>query len=232
MKITIYGIIIAISLIIGLSFINDLSIKDYFILLTILFISIYSQKLWCTECSTAYSLASHLVLIPILISIFFNCNNIHMIIFAFSIGCAIGRIGCFFAGCCTGKLSNSDDFTINYKKDYVINKETQKNNVYVYPTIFIEIITQFIIAYLVYYHKFGVILYGILNAILLIFTSFWRHTTRISNIFLPVSSLLLFSYIVYHKKCYSQTNLNFIIKPITILFGIILALIVSNDIHF
>lgn len=234
MKITIYGIIVAFSLITALSFVNNFVVKDYFLLFIIFLISIYSQNIWCKDCLKSYSLASHLTIIPILISIFFNCNNIHIIIFAFSILCAIGRIGCLFAGCCTGQITNSSNFAINYTKDYVINKQTNKSNVYVYPTIFIEIISQFIIAYLVYYHKFGVILYGVLNAILLIFTSFWRNKKRMNNnIVLPVISLLLFSYIIYEKKCYnnSQLYLKFIIKPISIIFGIILGLIVSNDIQ-
>jgi len=234
MKFTLYGIISAFSLIIGLSFINNLLVKEYLFLFTIFIISIFCQNIWCKDCLNSYSLASHLTIIPILISLFFNCSNIHKIIFAFSITCAIGRIGCLFAGCCTGKITNSSNFTINYKKDYVINKSVNKENVYVYPTIFIEIVSQFIIAYLVYYHKFGVILYGILNAILLIFTSFWRHKQRLNNnIYLPVISLLLFSYIAYEKKCYnkSQTYITFTIKPIIVIFGIIIGLMVSNDIQ-
>ena len=234
MKITLYGIITAFSLIIGVSFVNNLLLKDYFILFTIFLISIYTQHIWCKDCSSSYSLASHLTVMPILILVFFNCSNIHMIIFAFSIACAIGRIGCFFAGCCTGKVTNSSIFEINYTKDYVINKQTNKTNVYVYPTIFIEIISQFIIAYLVYYHKFGIILYGILNAILLIFTSFWRHKKRMNNnIYLPVISLFLFSYMVYKKNCYKNLQIypKFVIKPTSVIFGIILGLIVSNDIQ-
>jgi prolipoprotein diacylglyceryltransferase len=233
MKITLYGIIIAFSLIIGVAFVNDLYVKDYLILLAIFLISIYAQRIWCKDCLTSYSLASHLAIIPILVAIFFNCSNIHIIIFAFSIICAIGRIGCFFAGCCTGKVTKSSNHAIKYTEDFIINKQTNKKNVYVFPTIFIEIISQFIIAYLVYYHKFGVILYGILNAILLIFTSYWRHKKRMNNnIYLPVISLLIFSYIVYKKKCYnSLTHIKFILKPISIIVGIILGLIVSNDIQ-
>ena len=231
-KITTYGIITAISIFIGFSFISHLSIKKYIILITIFIISVYSQILLCKDCSSSYSLASHLTIIPILISIFFNCNDIRIIIFAFAIFCAISRIGCFFAGCCSGKISDSSIFTINYKNDYVINKQTDKTNVYVYPTIFIEIIIQFIIAFLVYYSKFGLILYGILNSFLIISTSFWRYKKRMSdNIYLPIISLLLFSYIVYKKECYSKINLNFIINPLGILLGIILAIIVSNDIN-
>ena len=157
-----------------------------------------------------------------------------MLIFAFSIVCAIGRIGCFFAGCCTGKITTPSYFSINYKNNYVINKQANKKNICVYPTIFIEIISQFIIAFLVYFHNYGIILYGVFNAILLIVTSFWRYKIRMNNnIYLPVISLLLFSLIVYQKKCYnSQKKLRFIIKPISIIFGILICLIVSNDIKF
>jgi prolipoprotein diacylglyceryltransferase len=220
-----YGIFIAFSFIIAASFVN-LSMQDYFILFSILVSSLYFQKLWCTMCSGSYSLATHLTIIPILVALFFDCKKIHMILFAFAIACAIGRIGCYFAGCCSGKVSTSG---IKYTNG-VINQKTQQTIVYVYPTIFIEIILQFIIAGIVYSHSFGVILYGILNALLLLCTSYWRYSARTDNIYVPILSLLFCSFVVYQKHC-TPSKLTFALKPYSIVVGIILAYITSNNIN-
>ena len=54
MKITVYGAFITFGLIIGLSFINKLVLKDYAILFTIFIVSIYSQHILCKDCSSSY----------------------------------------------------------------------------------------------------------------------------------------------------------------------------------
>jgi len=217
-----YGIFIALSFITAASFVN-LSIQDYFILFSILISSLYFQKLWCTMCAGSYSLASHLAIIPILVALLFECSKIHMILFAFAIACAIGRIGCYFAGCCTGKIATSG---IKYTNG-VINQKTQLMNVYVYPTIFLEIILQFGIAGIVYFYPY---MYGVLNALLLLCTSYWRYSARTGNVYVPILSLLFCSFIVYQKKC-SPSTLAFVLKPYSIVVGIILAYITSNNIN-
>lgn len=216
-----YGIFIAFSFIIAASFVN-LSMQDYFILFSILFSSLYFQKIWCIMCSGSYSLATHLTIIPIFVALLFDCKKIHMILFAFAIACAIGRIGCYFAGCCTGKVATSG---IKYTNG-VINKKTQQRIVYVYPTIFLEIVLQFIIAGIVYFYP---VFYGLLNALLLLCTSYWRYSARTGNIYVPIVSLLFCSFVVYQKQCTS--NLIFVMKPYSIVVGIILAYITSNNIN-
>lgn len=230
MKITLYGIFTALGIIAASSFLHNLTTKEYLILFLCFLFFIFGQQLWCSICSTSYSFASFLTIFPLLVSLLFDCTNIFKIILALALFSAIGRIGCYFAGCCTGNVSDSSDFALNYKNDYVINKTLNQTNVFVYPTILIEIISQFIIVYLVYRNKFGVVLYGILNALLLWATSFWRYSDRMNNIYLPIVSLFVFSYIVYHKKC-SHTHLTFALKPIAFIIAIVGGLMASNDVQ-
>ena len=103
---TIYDCCVFIATVVAFSFVNGLTTIDIFKLIAIVILSILVQPLFCKSCLTSHSLAAYLATIPLLISLFFDCYQIYILIFAFSIACAIGRIGCFFSGCCTGKLSS------------------------------------------------------------------------------------------------------------------------------
>ena len=204
--------------------------------------SILLQKKICKKCDSEYNLSSYLTIIPILIVLLMNCSTIQEYIFIFSLGCAIGRIGCFFAGCCTGKESTSF-FSLKYENS-LVNKKLNKKIVYVEPTIIIEIILQFIITYIIYNNKTGYIYYGIMMSILLYLTNLWRRVPRLGKITdsnITIFSLLLTSIISY-VKCNNndnnKLNINFnifnnnylkniIIGIISIFFG----LCASNDIN-
>jgi hypothetical protein len=231
MKITIYGIFTALGIIAASSILHNLTVKEYFILFLCFLFFIFGQQLWCSICSTSYSFASFLTIFPLLVSLFFDCNHIFKIILALALFAAIGRIGCLFAGCCTGKVSEASPIALNYKNDHVVNKTLNNSNVHVYPTILIEIISQFIIVYLVYRNKFGVVLFGILNALLLWATSFWRLSDRLNNIYFPIVSMFVFSFIVYHKKCFNHPHLTFVLQPIGVIIAIVFGLMASNDIQ-
>ena len=103
--------------------------------------------------------------------------------------------------------------------------------------IFISTITlQFLIAYIVWKSKYGIVMFGILNALLVSATNCWRMTPRMDNSlrsFLPVLSLLVAGIVSYYKcSKVPLDNLDFKIKPVSLVFGIIIMLIVSNDINF
>jgi hypothetical protein len=229
---TLYGFIITIALIVALSFINNISNIDIVKLVSVLIISTIIQPFFCKTCNNSYSLAAYLVSVPLLISVIFDCEKIRMLIFALAFGSAIGRISCYFSGCCSGKISDDSFYSIKYEKGSVIADHLNKK-VYVYPTILLEILAEFAIAFIVLNYKYGLELFGILNIILLQVTSWWRYTPRMGgNIWISLLSLIFYTFIVYFKKCnIFKPNIEFIFKPITLIIGLFVGLIVSNDIH-
>jgi len=238
MKVTLYGLFAGIAIFIGTSFINILKIKDIILIMLIIFFSILSNLFLCTSCYETYSLASYITTIPLLFMVFLNCYKLKEAIFIFAIMCAIGRIGCYFAGCCSGKVTSKKPYTIDYKENSFLyskknNTKIIQKNISVYPTIFIEICFQFFIAYLVYYNSYGIIYYGILNALLLYLTCYWREYSRMDSLtILPILSLLLFSLFSYKKKCYNiNYKQKFVLNFNSIPFAILLTLILSNDIN-
>mgnify|MGYP005992109923 FL=1 len=231
MKYTCYGLISTFALLIGLSMI-DLNVK--FTLLLLLIIVLQSQ--FCNSCNTSYNMISFVSIVPLVILMFYNCNDSYNFILAFAITLAIGRFACYFAGCCTGKETNNNFMSIKYEGDYVINKKLKKNIVYVKPTIFLEIFFQIIIVSILITSKKPLILFGLLNALLLYLTDEWRFNGRTnSKIFkyITISLLLVFSFFSY-VLC---KDINYKLKIVynftfTKLFLAILAgLIVSNDIN-
>ena len=203
MTITLYGLIVFIALFTGFSFINIINRDDILLIILILIISICLQFYLCNSCYNSYSLASYLTTIPILLVLLFECKKLKEAIFIFSIICAIGRIGCYFASCCSGKITSKKPYTINYSNYYLINKTNHKEHISVYPTIIIEIIIQFIIAYLVYYNSYGIILYGILYIIwydkplyLLYMPHNHRYTLLTMTLLLHVSTFVMIIYLM------------------------------------
>jgi hypothetical protein len=232
MKYTLYGLIISISTLIAFSFINNITTIHHLLITAIVIISIFLQPLFCHSCLTSYSLAAYLATIPLLIALIFDCSKIHMFITAFAIATAIGRIACFFAGCCSGKVdTHHSPFSILYTKGTVIADHLH-HDVHVFPTILIEIFFEFFIAFLLLFSKYGLLLYGPINLLLLFFSSYWRFTPRIGyNLYIPILSLALFSFIIHFKSCYTLTQVQFVFKPFSLFFAILFGLIVSNDIH-
>ena len=234
MKYTLYGLFSAIAICVGACFIEKNHIKLLVLLLAVVLI----QSRLCKECDKVYSMASFMSVLPLIASIFFNCNNLKEIIFAFAILGAIGRIGCYFAGCCHGKITDKKSYTIEYKGDYVCNTKFNKKVINVQPTILIEIILQFVIAFLVYQNKYGVQLFGILSIILMIGTNKWREEKRMDNDrkhqfsnYIPLIGLLLYTLISFIKCKAIDHKPKFRFKIIYGIFSILIGLIVSNDIN-
>jgi hypothetical protein len=229
---TLYGFIITIAVIVALSFINNVTNIDIIKLVSIIIISTIIQPLFCKTCNNSYSLAAYLASVPLLISVLFDCEKIRMLIFALASGNAIGRIGCYFSGCCSGKITNDSLYSLKYEKGSVIANHLHKT-VYVYPTIILEILAEFAIAFIAFNYKYGLELFGILNIILLQLSSWWRYTPRVGkNIWVSLLSLIFYTFIVYFKQCNNfKQNIEFNLKPISVIIGLIFGLIVSNDIY-
>ena len=142
MKFTAYGFIGTLSVTIFLSIYNIFNYKTVINFLT----SILLQKIMCKDCGRVYTMASYISLLPLFHVILNDCTRIKTFFQAFSILAAFGRIGCYFAGCCTGKETDKNS-GIKYEGNYRINKKLGKHSVHVKPTIIYEIIIQFIFTF-------------------------------------------------------------------------------------
>lgn len=232
MKVTPYGFLVFIAVLIGFSF-----IKPGFNIFIVILISIVSQSFLCNTCSETYSLASYLSILPLLSAVIFNCGDLKGVLIGFSLGCAIGRIGCYFAGCCTGKeLNEKTWYAIEYKKGSLPCKKKNKDTVYVYPTIFFEIIVQFIIALSVYYSDYGIYTFGIGYIILYILTNMWRDEKRMDiknnkQNMIPVIGLTLYTIYVFIKCKPSSIKPVFKFYWIYVIISLLTGVIVSNDLN-
>ena len=232
MKYTKYGLMAAIGSISALS-IMPLN-KQILILIAV---SIIIQATLCKGCNSSYNMVSFISVFPLLCLIFTDCKDIYKIVIAFSIAAAIGRVGCYFAGCCSGHEVHDPDneLHIKYSGDSVINQKLNKEEVYVKPTIILEIVLQTLIVMVLFKSKQPLILFGILNALLIFMTNKWRYGGRASEDSLykfSILSLLLFSLISYFK-CMGNYKEDIKIKvtKVRLIIGIILGFILSNDIN-
>ena len=226
MKLTHYGLFSGIGILISLSIIRYIDFK----LILIFILAITAQTKISYKNEYTYSLISYLSIIPILLIIFNNCYRTKELLVGMSIMLAIGRIGCYYAGCCSGKIAhNHSYFNLTYNKNTYINKDKK---VKVYPTIIIEILIQFLIGFIIYKSDYSIVWFGILNSILVYITTLWRKDERINTLSIPIASLLLVSLIGY-LKCGQIKNFKLKVQLSwwMFIFVIIMSLIVSNDIN-
>lgn len=232
LSITKYGLIGGLSTIIGFSFLQKKSINLIYALL----FAVIIQPYLCPNCKGNFSLSAFLGIFPILLLFFFDdCNTLKNYILIFSIMCAFGRVGCYFAGCCTGKpCSSSFPLGIKYTKGSTLIDKYYKNkrNLTVYPTIFLEVIIQLFISYLIWISKYGNQIYGVSNALLLLLTSYWRDQPR-PNTYFSIFTLLLFSVLSYLLcgKVKKDCCLNWNPDIIALIAGIIVMYVLSNDLY-
>ena len=95
---------------------------------------------------------------------------------------AIGRLGCYFAGCCYGKIKNNKHFVEYTDPKQNIN---EFNNVYkcnASTSILLEISLQFLIAGLcLQYPEYANQIYGLGSIVLIIGTKYWRQEKRFDD---------------------------------------------------
>lgn len=230
LKITPYGIFVGLAIFLILSIIGKFDYK----LIGIIIISFFIQSLMCKTCSNKYTLASVLSILPLLIIIFIpDCYKLKNIFVALSIGMFIGRIGCLFAGCCSGKITMNENTFIKYENTF-INEKLNKKIVTVQPNIFLELILQYLIIFIVYKSKYGITLFGILNLILIYLTNFWRMERRMGkNSNIVLYSLFLFSILSFFKCNDLPNNYSLSFNPniYYVVTGVFVTLITSNDIN-
>lgn len=230
-KITPYGFIAGLATTTGLSMLQEKSL----VILFALIITILLQTLICKNCKGKFALSAFIGIFPlILLLLILDCEILKKSIAILSFMFAVGRIGCYFAGCCTGKIcSNINPLRIEYKNGSIVVDKYYKKNVCVYPTIFLEIFLQFCIFYLVWKSEYGLPLFGITNAILLYVTSLWRDNPR-PNSWGSIFSLILFSVLSYLKCGKINSKIDLKLKPDlnSLISGIVMALVLSNDINF
>ena len=209
-------------------------------LLALVGASLLLQAIMCDSCSSQYTYASVLTVLPIMLLFLTkgksnesSCAYLKTILIAMSVGAVIGRIGCFIVGCCCGNETGHESiFSLQYKDSFV-NKKLDKDLIHVQPTVLLEILAQSIIALLVWKSDYGIQLYGILNMLLLITTNFWRMETRMGKqSWIGYISLMLFTVLSYLKCGKVVTNLTPQFNWRYLLAGLIIILVTSNDINF
>ena len=230
-KITPYGFMGGLGTFLGLSLLKEKSFTIFFALI----LSLLLQPLLCTKCLGNFSLSAFIGIFPLMLLLFIlDCELLKNCIIVLSLMFAIGRIGCYFAGCCTGKPCDASfPLKINYSKGSVIVDKYYKKNISVYPTILLEILLQFILFYLVWISEYGLSIFGLGNAFLLYLTSFWRDHSR-ANSSASIFGLLLFSILTYLRcgKSKPKCCLNFNPDIYSFIVAVIVSLVLSNDIYF
>ena len=185
-----------------------------------------------SKSSKVYTLTTYLSVFPILILISNKCYRTKEILVALSISLAISRIGCYYASCCSGKITSPNNILAIQYRNSLINKKNNKKLVSVYPTIFLEIAIQFFIAFIVFKSNYAIVWFGILNALLIKLTSYWRLNSRNDNLAVPISSLLFVSLYGY-LKCGRIKNYKLKLNTLTYMYfiSILFGIITSNDIN-
>ena len=231
-KITPYGFFCGLAIFVALGIIKNINIQ----LILIIFSSIFIQSNLCKHCKNEYTMASFISVLPLLLLTIKDCKELRKNLVALSFGLAIGRIGCYFAGCCTGRECENKFYSIEYKEHYMVNKHCNKDKVYVYPTIIFEIIIQFILAFLLLKNKYGIPIFGLGNIILMLLTNKWRLQKRMGNNLrnkIPYISLILFTLLsVFKCNLITNYSFDFKIKLVYVISAILFTLITSNDINF
>jgi len=231
LKITPYGFMGGLGSFLGLSLLKEKTVNMFIALI----LTMLLQPLLCSKCLGNFSLSAFIGIFPLMLLLFIvDCDLLKNCIIVLSLMFAVGRIGCFFAGCCTGKPCNPlFPFAINYKKGSVVVDKYYKKNTCVYPTILLEIILQFILSYFVWAFDYGLSIFGIGNAILLYLTGIWRDQCR-PNSWRSICGLILFSILSYMKcgKGKTKPDLKFNPDLISFIVSIIVSIFLSNDIFF
>ncbi|MBU94819.1 MAG: hypothetical protein CL669_04420 [Balneola sp.] len=222
-------------------FISSILIGHYtWQLLGLVVLSVVLQSFLCDTCSYQYTYASILSALPILLLLLSSdpfgkssCSYLKTILIAISVGAAIGRIGCYVVGCCSGGECPTD-YPLGLKyTDSFINRKFNVPSITVYPSVLLEIILQSVIAFVVWKSDYGIQLYGILNMLLLALTNTWRMEKRMGgNEIISYGSLLLFSVLSYWKCGPTASKLKPQFKWIYLFASAVVTFITSNDINF
>lgn len=240
MKYTHYGIFICLGCFAFLSVYKKLDTTFIIVIL----LTLLSQKFICPNCGNVYTMAGYMTVFPLFQVLLNDCNNIKKFIIGASLAAAIGRIGCYYAGCCTGKEIKDNNCThnnctndtctygITYKGNYIINKKLKKDKVCVTPTILYEIVLQFLFVIIMISFENSYKYFGIFNAILIILTNVWRFESRMQGFdFIAPASLILTSIIIPIKCSVKAGKQNYKTYLISFAVSIIVGLIFSNDIN-
>ena len=229
MEITPYGICFGIGV-----FVTSCIIGSYSWTLIVLFIAgMIMQGLLCNSCWDQFTLASVLGALPLLFVLFLpDCEYLKRVLFGMAVGSVIGRIGCYFVGCCSGAETSTDNKLGLTYRDAFINRKFGKDEVCVKPTILVEIVLQALIALAVWKSDYGIVLYGVLNLVLLFLTNLWRCEPRMgSQTWVTYASLALFS-IIGAYRCGAVGGVGkgaFVFRWSFLFWALVVMLQTSND---
>ncbi len=230
---TVYGLVAGIAIFLTLNHLNKCKTNlIQLILVIVLFLFImYNQ---CSQCHGEYHFVTvYQYLIPLL-PLFFDCNQIQVIITSIAIGSAIGRLGCISAGCCNGPIvPKGAAFSMKYSDpEQLINKKLETKECYAKPTVILEAIIQFIIAGLcINYPQHASLIFSLSSVFLVKLTDTWREDDR-NKAYLAYPSLIFIA-----LYCLSKGPIKPIVcnkRPnylVNATIGLIIMWIYSNDVN-
>ena len=193
MKFISYSMVSGLSALVGLMIIKTISPT----LLAIAILAVVGNMLLHPPSAGGFSMAAYMAILPLLLLCAFDCDRLREILVGFSFMAAIGRLACLGPGCCSGKESS---FGITYDGTSVPCRHTGKNPVTVLPTVPLEAALQALIGYVTMVSKYGLVLFGLMNALLIHMTNAWRMRTRMGdNWSVPILALMAFSVLAYIK---------------------------------
>jgi len=166
-------------------------------LLGIAILAVVGNMLLHPPSDGGFSMAAYMAILPLLLLCAFDCERLREILVGFSFMAAIGRLACLGPGCCSGKEGS---FGITYEGTEVPCRFTGKSPVTVLPTVPLEAGLQALIGYVTMVSKYGLVLFGLMNALLIHMTNSWRMRTRMGdNWAVPILALMVFSALAYVK---------------------------------
>jgi len=193
MKLISYSMVSGISALVGLMIIKTVSPT----LLAVAGLAVVGNMLLHPPEAGGFSMAAYMAILPLLLIFAFDCDRLREILVGFSFMAAIGRLACLGPGCCSGKESS---FGITYEGTSVPCRHTGKDPVTVLPTVPLEAALQALIGYITMISKYGLVLFGLMNALLIHMTNAWRMRTRMGdNWSVPILALMAFSVFAYIK---------------------------------
>ena len=193
MKLLSYGTVFSVALLIGLMIIKTISPT----LLAVMIIAVIGNLIIHPPAQGGFSGAAFMATFPLPLLFALDCERVREVLVGVSFMAAVGRLACLGPGCCSGKEAS---FGITYEGTSVPCRHTGKSPVTVLPTVPLEAALQALIGYVTMVSKYGLVLFGLMNALLIHMTNFWRMRTRMGdNWSVPILALVAFSVLAYIK---------------------------------
>jgi len=193
--------------------------------------------------------ATYYLLLPFA-TLVFNCPELQTFTLALSILLSLGRIGCFFAGCCHGERIPDEEVEKDRSGFYMlypdskqhINQTHQVSHSYAKPTVIIEAILQSILTLCcLFFPDQANFIYGLGSIFIILFSEYRASdSNRGESVKQAIVGCFLYLTVCYLKgittgsQCYRLSNLgNFTLRTFFpyILGALMITFGLSNDLE-